>query len=192
MQRRVARGAGQSQQQSRDELRRDRSVDGHLAAVHRAAHLEGEVSAVLLHLYAQLPQRRDHHPHRAAQQRPLALDAHGFRAERRDGCKQARRQTRFADGQPPSDRVQPALDRERGIARRADAGTERADAPQRRARVVAESEVVQRGDAVAKQRRRQGALCVAFGTGGRQGACNAAWGDAPIHSRGLCGSSSPA
>ncbi len=191
MQSRVARGAGQGQQQSRDELRRDRTVDLRFAAVQRTAHLEGKPSAALLHLYAQLPQRGDHHPHRAAQQRPLALDAYGGGAERCDGGEQARRQPRLTDKQAPFDGMQPARDRER-IARLRDLCPERADAPQGRARVVAEFDVVQDGGAVAEQRGRQRTLCVALRTGRGQRAFDASCGDAPIHSRTFCRLSSPA
>ena len=61
------------------------------------------------------------------------------------------------------------------------AGAERLDAPQRRARVVAEFQVAQHRGLPAEERCRQGTLCIAFRTGRRQRAFNAAQWNRLVH-----------
>ncbi len=181
MEGRVFGGQRQGQQQPRDELRRDRAVGFGRAAAQRAADFHRQVSAVVLHPHAQLPERPDHHLHRAVQQRFFALDSDGRAAERGDGGEKAGRQPRFADFQHPTAGVQPAADQKRMFVGVRYFGAQRFDAAQGRTGVVAVFDVVQHGPLLREQRCRQGALGIALRAGGRQRASDAPRRQGDLH-----------
>ena len=181
VQRRVLSGFGQGQQQPRDELRRDRSVNLDLPAADRAADLDRQVAVVVADRHAQPAQRFEHHSHRAAQQRIAPLDDDGRGAERCQRGEEACRKPRFADIEPADPGVEPPLDGERRGVRLTDPGAQRLDAAQGRAGVVAEFEVAQHRNLLRKQRRREGALGITFRTGRRQCAFDAARASRFVH-----------
>lgn len=164
--REFAAGGRQREQQAGDELRRDRTVDLDRRAVQRAADVEREEPVAVAHLDAQLPERGDHHRHRAAQQRPIALDA---KRNARKGCdrrEQPGRKTRFAhvERAPARGQTAPYFQCMRVDDR--DVGTQRFDAAHGRAGVVAQFDVTQCGFSLCQKRRREGALRVTFRAGG--------------------------
>ena len=181
VQRGVTFGPRQREQQPRDELRRDRTVDFDLSAVDRSAHLDGQESAVVAHRDAQLPQRVEHHRHRALEQRPAAFDGDGRRAERGHGGEQACREARFPDVEAVAPGVQSPLDRERRGVDLFDPGAERLDAAQRRTGVVAELQIAQHRGLFREQGCRQGTLCITFRAGRRQRTFDAARWNRFVH-----------
>ena len=181
MQRGVAPGQRQREQQPRDELRRDRPVDFGLSALDRAADLDGEESPVVADPHAQPAERFEHHLHRAAQQRAAPLDGDGCGAERCHGREKTCREARFADVEHAALRGQSAFDRERCGVDPAHPRAERLDTLQGGTRVVAEFDVAQHRNLLREQCRCEGTLCIAFRTGRRQRAFDAARRNRFIH-----------